>query len=295
MNEVEELAYLKWVNSCLRDELRNCSTLSSDTTLTPNSIQKRRESICLTPLPFQSDDDSDDSASKRLYLIKKFKKWPITDDDLQQLNYADNIINRNWDDPQSLARRHSISGLNCCPEDLILNKRRISDAFMCSKEVNSGMVSQSYDLESDISKRPHAYTNFQDIGKVTAPHDIEKRALRVPNPPPRPSCSGQKDETSARGIPAVPPPPPPPPPPAPKLVSRNTAGKVQRAPQVVEFYHSLMKRDSRKDCLNSVSTDASEVASVRSSMIGEIENRSSHLLAVSASFCAIPCTKLNLY
>lgn len=56
---------------------------------------------------------------------------------------------------------------------------------------------------------------------------------------------------------------------------------VQRAPQVVEFYHSLMKRDSRKDSSNGGIYDAPDVANVRSNMIGEIENRSSYLLAVS--------------
>ncbi|KAL7241640.1 hypothetical protein ACSBR1_014276 [Camellia fascicularis] len=43
-----------------------------------------------------------------------------------------------------------------------------------------------------------------------------------------------------------------------------------------------MKRDSRKDSLNGGICDAPDVANVRSSMIGEIENRSSHLLAIKA-------------
>ncbi|KAL0398174.1 UNVERIFIED_CONTAM: protein CHUP1, chloroplastic [Sesamum radiatum] len=118
---------------------------------------------------------------------------------------------------------------------------------------------------------------------MTASLDVEKRTLRIPNPPPRPSCaglSGPKEETSTRTSPPALAPPPPPPPPPPKLMARSMTGTVQRAPQVVEFYHSLMKRESRKDCLNSGATDASDVANVRSSMIGEIENRSSHLLAV---------------
>ncbi|KAG8385156.1 hypothetical protein BUALT_Bualt03G0012400 [Buddleja alternifolia] len=260
MNEVEELAYLRWVNSCLRDELRNCS----DNPSSPNSVEKGRESTCFSP--FQIDEDSDDSATKRLYLSKKFKKWPITDDDLQQIKYRDNFVNRNWDDS---ARRHSISGTNYCSEDLILNKKRQSDSFICSKEAEKRgdmLVTQKYDLE---------------VCKLTASLDVEKRALRIPTPPPRPSCTGltgPKQEISAQTLP----PPPPPPPPPPKLASRSMTGMVQRAPQVVEFYHSLMKRDSRKDCLNSGTTDGSDVANVRSSMIGEIENRSSHLLAIKA-------------
>ncbi|KAK6150187.1 hypothetical protein DH2020_017712 [Rehmannia glutinosa] len=274
MNEVEELAYLRWVNSCLRDELRGCAT---DKPSSPSSVDKNRESICFSP--FHIDEDSDDTATKRLYLIKKFKKWPITDEDLQQIKCTDS----NWDDRQSSARRHSISGANCCPEDLVLNRKRQSDSFICSKEADKKaemLVSQKYDLE--VSNRSHVYTNCLDFCKVTASLDVEKRALRIPNPPPRPSCTGltgQKQETSVTTL--VPPPPPPPPPP-PKLTTRSMTGTVQRAPQVVEFYHSLMKRESRKDCLNSGTTDSSDVANVRSSMIGEIENRSSHLLAIKA-------------
>ncbi|PIN17741.1 hypothetical protein CDL12_09586 [Handroanthus impetiginosus] len=272
MNEVEELAYLRWVNSCLRDELRSCSTMNSDKPSSPNSIQKSRECICFSP--FQVEEDSNDMSTKRLFLIKKFKKWPITVEDLQQMNC-------NWDDPHSSARRHSISGTNCCPEDLVLNKKRQSDSFICSKEAEKRaevLVSQKYDLE--VSNRP-------DICKVTASLDVEKRALRIPNPPPKPSSSSisliqPKEETSAQTLPPSLPPPPPPPPPPPKLMAISTTGMVQRAPQVVEFYHSLMKRESRKDCLNSATTEAPDVANVRSSMIGEIENRSSHLLAIKA-------------
>lgn len=289
MNEVEEIAYLRWLNSCLRDELRSFSNATSDKLSTPTSVDKRRESMCFTPFKID-DEDSDDLATKRLYLVKKFKKWPITDEDLQQMKYKDNLVSCNWDDQQTSGRRHSISGINCSQEDLVLNKKRQSDSFMCSKESDKRaevLVSQKYDLE--ISNMPHALSNCQELCRVTASLDVEKRALRIPNPPPRPSSSdltGLKEEISVPNLaPAVPPPPPPPPPPpAPKSMAKVSNGMVQRAPQVVEFYHSLMKRESRKDCLNSGSVDASDVANVRSSMIGEIENRSSHLLAVSACF-----------
>jgi Wiskott-Aldrich syndrome protein len=57
---------------------------------------------------------------------------------------------------------------------------------------------------------------------------------------------------------------------------------VRRVPEVVEFYHSLMRRDSKRE--GGGGSDAgpggSGAANARD-MIGEIENRSSHLLAVS--------------
>jgi hypothetical protein len=77
------------------------------------------------------------------------------------------------------------------------------------------------------------------------------------------------------------PPRPPPPPPPPKFSSKST-GVMKRAPQVAELYHSLMRRDSKKDSSSGGICEAANSANVRSSMIGEIENRSSHLQAVSS-------------
>ncbi|KAF0920042.1 hypothetical protein E2562_032737 [Oryza meyeriana var. granulata] len=102
----------------------------------------------------------------------------------------------------------------------------------------------------------------------------------IPPPPPMPALS-------VCGRPAAPPPPPPPPPPA-----RRTSGatspaasgpRVTRVPEVVEFYHSLMRRDSRsRDGSGGGETaNGGGVAAARD-MIGEIENRSAHLLAIKS-------------
>jgi hypothetical protein len=47
----------------------------------------------------------------------------------------------------------------------------------------------------------------------------------------------------------------------------------------VEFYHSLMRRDSRRD--SGAASDVAPSTTNARDMIGEIENRSTHLLAVS--------------
>ena len=55
---------------------------------------------------------------------------------------------------------------------------------------------------------------------------------------------------------------------------------MRRVPEVVEFYHSMMRRESKRD--GAAACDAASgggVAAARD-MIGEIENRSAHLLAV---------------
>ncbi|XP_043716469.1 protein CHUP1, chloroplastic-like isoform X2 [Telopea speciosissima] len=136
------------------------------------------------------------------------------------------------------------------------------------------------------------------VSKMKLAH-IEKRAPRIPRPPPKtsgsaPSASGTNVNPSS-GIPTPPPPPgaPPPPPPPPGGPPRpppppgslprgsGTGDKVHRAPELVEFYQTLMKRETKKDTssLNSSKANASEA---RSNMIGEIENRSTFLLAVKA-------------
>ncbi|KAL6618723.1 hypothetical protein ACP70R_033862 [Stipagrostis hirtigluma subsp. patula] len=125
--------------------------------------------------------------------------------------------------------------------------------------------------------------------------NIEKRAPRVPRPPPAPSATASEATNATSGAPrprppgAPPPPPPPgkpggppPPPPPPGSLSRNLADgdKVHRAPEIVEFYQSLMKREAKKE--TSLGSRSSSVSDVRNNMIGEIENRSAFLLAVKA-------------
>ncbi|CAD6332842.1 unnamed protein product [Miscanthus lutarioriparius] len=126
--------------------------------------------------------------------------------------------------------------------------------------------------------------------------NIEKRATRVPRPPPPRSTTTLGATNTASGVqmpraPGAPPPPPPPPgkaggppppPPPPGALPRNLGGgdKVHRAPEIVEFYQSLMKREAKRE--TSLGSMSSNVSDARSNMIGEIENRSTFLLAVKA-------------
>lgn len=142
----------------------------------------------------------------------------------------------------------------------------------------------------------------QTISKMKLAH-FEKRPTRVPRPPPKPSGGGGGATTNANpsngvpsapplpppppGAPRPPPPPgggPPPPPPPPGSLSRGgvDGDKVHRAPQLVEFYQSLMKREAKKDTSTLLVSSTSNASDARSNMIGEIENRSSFLLAVKA-------------
>ncbi|XP_058091765.1 protein CHUP1, chloroplastic-like isoform X2 [Magnolia sinica] len=157
-------------------------------------------------------------------------------------------------------------------------------------------------VASDSSEQPNDNeVDTPSVSKMKLAH-IEKRAPRVPRPPPKPSGSDSKATSATTnpsgGIPpppprppGAPPPPPPPgppgapprPPPPPGSLPKGsgTGDKVHRAPEVVEFYQTLMKREAKKDP-TSIASRTSNVADARGNMIGEIENRSAFLLAVKA-------------
>ncbi|KAL8116472.1 hypothetical protein AgCh_022832 [Apium graveolens] len=69
-----------------------------------------------------------------------------------------------------------------------------------------------------------------------------------------------------------------------ELVSFATleeAEKVRRVPEAVEFYHSLMRKDSRRD-LGGGCRDGMWVTAITRNMIGEIEDGSAHLLVIKS-------------
>ncbi|XP_060193316.1 protein INCREASED PETAL GROWTH ANISOTROPY 1 [Lycium barbarum] len=135
-----------------------------------------------------------------------------------------------------------------------------------SSSVSSSSSSPSYSSLSDSAERALA-----EISNIPPPPPLPKVAA-VPPPPPPPPPPLPSTAVSKTGAA-----PPPPPPPLPGL--KPLPAKVRRIPEVVEFYHSLMRRDCRRDSGAGVSSGADGPATAKD-MIGEIENRSAHLLAI---------------
>ncbi|XP_075483329.1 protein INCREASED PETAL GROWTH ANISOTROPY 1-like isoform X1 [Primulina tabacum] len=172
----------------------------------------------------------------------------------------------------------------------------------------------------ESTERPrHSWCNSEEILETSdGLIGSRSRAPRVPKPPPRPSAAllsslsststsaislsvsspscGSLSDSSDRAlleiscIPPPPPPPPPslrqktvppPPPPPPARGLKKAPEKVRRIPEVVEFYHSLMRRESntRRDA-GGGPADGLAAGATTKDMIGEIENRSAHLLAI---------------
>lgn len=160
-------------------------------------------------------------------------------------------------------------------------------------------------VELETEKPRHSRNNSDELAESTESviiTNVRSRVPRVPKPPPRPSSPSLSDSSSdvsdnnngvtEQAVPKPPPPPPPPlppasktapppPPPPPMKGKKPVPAKVRRVPEVVEFYHSLMRRDtqSRRDS-GSGTAELPATANARD-MIGEIENRSAHLHAVS--------------
>ncbi|XP_012573389.1 INCREASED PETAL GROWTH ANISOTROPY 1-like protein 2 isoform X2 [Cicer arietinum] len=76
-------------------------------------------------------------------------------------------------------------------------------------------------------------------------------------------------------------PPPPPPPPIPSRPLAKLAN-TQKAPAVVQLFHSLKNQDGKKDSKGSINHHKPIAISAHSSIVGEIQNRSAHLLAIRA-------------
>ncbi|CAI9760160.1 unnamed protein product [Fraxinus pennsylvanica] len=167
-----------------------------------------------------------------------------------------------------------------------------------SSTLSSSLSSPSYGSLSDSAER--ALAEISNISpprppplpapqvKVTAPPPPPpppplQQVKVTPSPPPPPPPPPQVKVT------APPPPPrsnskgaPPPPPPPPKGLTPVPA-KVRKVPEVVEFYQSLMRRDSNSRRDSGCGTaDVQAAGTTSKDMIGEIENRSAYLLAIKS-------------
>ncbi|KAJ6416691.1 hypothetical protein OIU84_002541 [Salix udensis] len=185
--------------------------------------------------------------------------------------------------------------------------RNLKKGVKCTEITSSSSQNQNVDHHSkrmeenvEIEKPRHSRCNSEELTETTLA-SLRSRVPRVPKPPPKRSLSSPATSSSSvsptvsdhsvSGPPAPPPPPPPPnpppvakkvappPPPPPPKGRRVGMAKVRRVPEVVEFYHSLMRKNSRRECGGGMA-ETLPVSSNARDMIGEIENRSTHLLAI---------------
>nr|KYP57755.1 hypothetical protein KK1_004032 [Cajanus cajan] len=134
----------------------------------------------------------------------------------------------------------------------------------------------------------HQSPKFKDIQKLIA-HKLEqsmvkKEGIKSPHntclqPPPLSPPITSVGRKSPPNTCLQPPPPPPPPPPIPSRPLAKLAN-TQKAPAIVEVFQSLKSRDGKMDSKGSVNHQRPVAISAHSSIVGEIQNRSAHLLAI---------------
>lgn len=144
-----------------------------------------------------------------------------------------------------------------------------------------------------LQQKPSFFVNLssgqnQAAEKLHQKHDFlesevtKERPQKAPTPPPSlpsltsPAFLKEVKEHKVSSPPSQAPPPPPPPLPSKALVGSKA---VRRVPEVMELYRSLTRRDANTESKTG-HAKAPALALTRN-MIGEIENRSTYISAVS--------------
>ncbi|XP_017982123.1 PREDICTED: protein CHUP1, chloroplastic isoform X2 [Theobroma cacao] len=148
--------------------------------------------------------------------------------------------------------------------------------------IDNSNADASLQKSSDFLKVPEQGLEAENVYPRPSFQELavrKERQSKVPKPPPRSNSfiSPSPKEVSENKVttPSVPAPPPPP------LPSKLLAGSrsVRRVPEVVELYRSLTRKDTNME--NKTNAAATPVLAFSRNMIGEIENRSTYVSAVS--------------
>ncbi|XP_057433996.1 protein CHUP1, chloroplastic-like [Lotus japonicus] len=143
----------------------------------------------------------------------------------------------------------------------------------------------------------HESSKFKHIQKLIA-DKLEKSKLKKeaitescivkePVPAPKavlaiPGATSSRIGTNPTPNSCMPPPPPPPIPPSIPSRPIAKATSTQKAPSFEKLFHLLKNQEGMKDTNGSVKQQKPVAVSVHSSIVGEIQNRSAHLLSIRA-------------
>lgn len=128
------------------------------------------------------------------------------------------------------------------------------------KEVVKGDVAVKMETVASESRTKATENQLKVVKETFSP--LPTQCAPTSCPPPRPPL-----------------PPPPPPPPRSLPARQNT---VHKATALVELYHSLTKRDGKKEIVGNGNSASPVASNAHNSIVGELQNRSAHLLAIKA-------------
>ncbi|XP_057956662.1 protein CHUP1, chloroplastic [Malania oleifera] len=219
-------------------------------------------------MPRDDDDDGDDSE------IRVLRKELDT-----SLARNQTLEKENQELKQEVARLRT--QINSLKAHSIERKSILWKKLQNSIDGNSPDVSPQKPLfQVRMPEQNPAMENLQLRPELPRSGNSKERHARVPKPPPPPTSGvtpSVKNVKEHKG-PPVPAPAPPPPPLPSKLIGGRKA--LRRVPEVMELYRSLTKRDAQIE--NKTSAVGNQAAANPKNMIGEIENRSTYVLAIKS-------------
>ncbi|KAK1321981.1 hypothetical protein QJS10_CPA03g01183 [Acorus calamus] len=190
----------------------------------------------------------------------------------------------------SLEKNHTLEREN---EQLKQELARLKSQMAVIKSQNADRRSNLWknlgtitSIDNNASQHKHIQKNNGSATEIPAAEDSSQktdysdvtdrkdRAPRIPKPPPKPTSNSVTPMLDSNEKASRPPPPPP------LKLKRDSANAVMRVQEVVELYRTLTRRDAKLDMKSGNQADLLPIN--EREMIGEIENRSAHLLAIKS-------------
>ncbi|KAL5981684.1 hypothetical protein ACLOJK_015747 [Asimina triloba] len=184
---------------------------------------------------------------------------------------------------ETLSLKDQLEKLQSLNVELESQNKRFAEE-LTTAEAKIASLSSHHDEKGKV-KEDSCNLKFKDSQKLIAgklEHSNIKEDAKQERTPKMQSAAVVPEAKVAEIQPKVPmsgPPPPPPPPPPRTRSAASKAATMQKAPAIVEFYHSLTK-NGRKNHLGTGNSSNPATTNAHSSIVGEIQNRSSHLLAI---------------
>lgn len=200
--------------------------------------------------------------------------------DLQEkLDLSENLVRNLQSEVMGLkAELDKSQGLNV---ELESQNKKLNDDLVAAQAKIAALTSQ----EQGESIAKYQTSKFKDIQKLISnklEHPKVKESIsepikvKPPSTPPVHQISIAAD-TQRKVRECSPSPPPPPPLP---LRPPARAANTQKAPTLVELYHSLTKREGKKESPRPANQIKPAAISAHNSIVGEFQNRSAHLLKI---------------
>ncbi|RZR81103.1 hypothetical protein BHM03_00007257 [Ensete ventricosum] len=180
-----------------------------------------------------------------------------------------------------LALKAQIEKLQVLNVELGSQKKKLEESLSAA-EAKIKALEKHNQVESVIKS---GFSNVMEVVQKKSQNVKDKIQFSVPKPPTK-AVEVQSKALVKKPVPPLPTSqapiagPPPPPPPPPHAAGRSNA--VHKPSALVELYHSLSKRDGKQGSM--VNGGASPLSNnARNSIVGELQSRSSHLLAADES------------